>query len=621
MSQVNMCSIYKNVLVSRRRSSLMKRMPTQKSRGNIVLNVQVYYCLLVVIFFIAFGTNAMASCSDRPGTPDDVRAEPISATAIRLHWRNTNSKAGGSDDMWFDVSVRDGGNQQVARDITGGAQQRGVRYHQLSAWDFTGLRPDTEYRFQMRARDAGGTQGCVSAQPSGVATTRTPTTQLDTVCANYADTAARQLATAKAMPAAVACPVDGPRWTADRAAHYGFCLGNRAAAVIGIEQKAREDQINGCRSRAVTVANNTVTLRQNITTPPGTALGGWAELELHSDGTYFFRGHMHDSGAEDYKFHIRAALTTKSGVALVATKSGAVDGTSTLINRQRNFDWNDKGKNDLIRDEWADVKLGQLQVAKAYKGALTGGVKSVLTDLLSFVVSDIAFGPQVALVMFLSNEATAVTGSSSVGGVVSAGGLAWMISPTYAVPIFIGGKIATDALIKHHTIKADEYAFAQIVFGNTLPPADKITLTNIAGKDNRAFVFPMPDGSVQMNLTDRIYSAPGGPTKATDPNYPLPGELFIHELTHTWQLKNRQPTMHQWIFEGVQKVSYVPHASNRPWNSNDIEKQATIVNQWFNRHATGWTDQADLRQKLESAGAVRDEYFKFIKDNIRLGQN
>ncbi len=524
--------------------------------------------------------------------------------------------------MWFDISVRDAGNQPVGKDVIGGAKQRDVRYHQMSAWDITGLKPDTEYRFQMRSRDEGGTQGCISGQASNVAVARTPTTQLDAVCANYADTAVRQLATATAMSGPGGCQVDGPRWTADRAAHYGFCVGTRAAAGIGIEQKAREDQISGCRLRAATLASNTVRLRQNITTPSGTALGGWAELELHSDGTYFFRGHMHDSGAEDYSFHIRAALTTKGGVALVATKSGTVDGTSTLIGRQRNFDWNDQGKNDLISKEWADVKSGQLQVAKAYKGGLTGGMKSILTDLLSFVVSDIAFGPQVALVMFLSNEATAVTGSSSIGGLVSAGGLAWMISPTYAVPIFIGGRVATDALIKHHKINAEEYAFAQIVFGNTLPTPDKITLTNIGGKDNRAFVFPMPNGAVQMNLTDRIYSAPGGPTKATDPDYyPVPGELFIHELTHAWQLKNRQPTMHEWIFEGVQNVSYSPHAANRPWNSNDIEKQATIVNQWFKRHAVDWKDQADLRNKLESAGAVRDEYFKFIKDNIRLGQN
>ena len=595
-----------------------------------MFNVRLAVAVLVATVCVAFATDVRASCSDRPGTPDSVRVELLSATAVRLHWRNTTKKAGGSDDMWFDISVRDGANQPVGKDITGGALQRGVRYHQLSAWDFTGLRPDTEYHFQMRSRDEGGTKGCISGQATAVATVRTPTAQLDTTCANYANLAMQQLATAKGMPAAAGCAADGPRWSADRTAHYGFCLETHAAAVIGIEQKARDEQISGCRARAATVANNTVILRQNITTPLGTALGGWAELELHSDGTYFFRGHMHDSGAEDYKFHIRAALTTKSGVALVATKSGDVDGTSTLINRERNFDWNDKGTNDLIRKEWADIKSGQFQVAKAYKGGITGGLKSALTDLLSFVVNDIAFGPQVALVVFLSGEASTVSGSSKVGDLAFAGGLAWIISPTYAVPIFVGETVASNALIKSHWLseRPEEIEFARMVFGGNLPPANKIKITNIGGKGNRAFVFPHLDGTIQMNLTNRVYTAPGGPTRGIGPmgkngkpTYPVPGELFIHELTHVWQLANRKLTLHEWIVEGVQESDYTPLPVNRRWSDNDIEQQAAIVNLWFNRHAAGWTDQADLKNKLESADAVRDSYFKFIKDNIRLGQN
>jgi hypothetical protein len=375
-------------------------------------------------------------------------------------------------------------------------------------------------------------------------------------------------------------------------------------------------------------SQDVVRLRQNITTPSGTAMGGWAELELHSDGTYFFRGHIHDSGAEGYKFHIRAALTSKSGLALVAAKSGDVEGSSSVFNVRRDFNWNDQGKSDLVRDEWADVKSGTLQVAKAYQGGITGSLQAIATDLLSFVVTDLAFGPQAAIIMFLGNEATAVTGSGKIGGLVVAGGLAWMISPTYAIPVFVAEKVATDALIKSRTISAEEYNFAKIVFGDTLPPAGKINLTNIGGKDNRAFVFRTPDGTIQMNLTDRVYTATGGPMRAMGPiakdgttSYPVPGELFIHELTHAWQLHNRQMNMYHWVFEGAQHVSYTPLGADRPWTANDIEKQAAIVNLWFEKYAKAWTDQADLKKKLETAAALQDPYFKFIKDNIRLGKN
>ena len=41
-------------------------------------------------------TSARADCGDRPGTPADVSAEPLSATSVRFHWKNTTNKAGDS---------------------------------------------------------------------------------------------------------------------------------------------------------------------------------------------------------------------------------------------------------------------------------------------------------------------------------------------------------------------------------------------------------------------------------------------------------------------------------------------------------------------------------------------
>lgn len=578
--------------------------------------------VILLLFTMLAPFAAQASCSDRPGTPDQVTAEPLSATAVRLHWRNTTSKAGGSDDMWFDIYVLNDRNQPIGKNITGGAGQRGVGYHQMSSVDINGLQPDVEYRFQMRARTGAGTAGCVSGQPSNMAATRTPSAQLDGACQTYANTALRQFAAARDSARTAACQFVGPRWSDDRQAHYAFCVGNRASPVIGSEQKGRDNEISACRTNATKI----VRLRQNITTPSGTALGGWAELELHSDGVYFFRGHMHDSGAEGYSFTVRAAMSSKSGIALVAAKSGNVQGTSTLIKRRRDFNWNDQGRNALLVAEWDNVATGTLQVAKAYKGNITGGLKAIATDLLTFVVTDVAFGPQTAMVVFLSNEATAATGSGGFGELVFAGRLAWMVSPTYAIPVFIGEKVAADNLIKHRSPTAQEYAFARSVFGDTLPPAGKVTLTNLGGKDNRAFVVMTPDGSIQMNLTNRVFTAPGGPMRAVGPNrngdvsYPVPGELFIHELTHAWQLAHRGPSPYQWIIEGVTSSNYHPKPANQPWRDNNIEQQATIVNEWFGNHAEGWVDQADLGRRLEVAEAVRDPYFRFIKDNIRLGQ-
>lgn len=85
--------------------------------------------------------------------------------------------------------------------------------------------------------------------------------------------------------------------------------------------------------------------------------------------------------------------------------------------------------------------------------------------------------------------------------------------------------------------------------------------------------------------------------------------MFIHELTHAWQLAHRGPSPYQWIIEGVTSSNYNPKPANQPWGDNNIEQQATIVNDWFGNYANGWVDQADLRRRLELAEAVRDPYF------------
>jgi hypothetical protein len=106
--------------------------------------------------------SANASCDDRPGTPDDVRAYAVSPTSICFGWRNTTGRAsGGAFDYYFDISVRDGGGQPVGLDRTGFGPFK-VAYGSHSASEFTGLASSSKYCFSIRARTEGGTEGCVS---------------------------------------------------------------------------------------------------------------------------------------------------------------------------------------------------------------------------------------------------------------------------------------------------------------------------------------------------------------------------------------------------------------------------------------------------------------------------
>jgi hypothetical protein len=125
---------------------------------------------IATFLFLAFATNSThASCNDRPGTPDQVKAialpiKPFRTTpSIELSWRNTTRRGlfatpGG----YFDVSVTNTESRSIGHhDVTGGAFQRndfGTRGH----LEIGGLPANTTLCFKIKARTEGGTQGCVS---------------------------------------------------------------------------------------------------------------------------------------------------------------------------------------------------------------------------------------------------------------------------------------------------------------------------------------------------------------------------------------------------------------------------------------------------------------------------
>lgn len=127
---------------------------------------------LLCLATIAATTAASASCGKRPGTPNEVTGRAISADAIEFSWRNTTGKSIEQPRMFFDMYLRGGNNNQIGRDLTG-TGPFDVSYGSRSAKTFTGLSPNSRYCFSLRARSAGGTQGCISAITSNVACVNT----------------------------------------------------------------------------------------------------------------------------------------------------------------------------------------------------------------------------------------------------------------------------------------------------------------------------------------------------------------------------------------------------------------------------------------------------------------
>jgi hypothetical protein len=373
-----------------------------------------------------------------------------------------------------------------------------------------------------------------------------------------------------------------------------------------------------------------VSFSANVVTPAGTALGGSVNLTVFSDGRYAFKVNMHDSGFDPYTFRVRCALQSPGGVVLVFQVSGHVDGTgSNLLGHvNRDFDHNEEGQNKLIANYWMDVRASSLSVSKSYEdaGALHA-IEEIAKDLLGFLVADVTFGAGLAIVIAVSAEIADSMNASFVGpgglvGVVVAGGVVWVFGPSAIIAAVVAGVAAgaiTDALVKHRQLTAEEYRFANTVFGGTLPARERLFVTNLSHGGGRKYTWPELDGSVVLNLDDAF----ADPMHFANPQsrYPTRGQVFIHELAHAWQIKTEDfipGLLCKAVFE---TGSYEYGLTGQAWHDFGLEQQASIVDQWFGKFANGWNTIEDVISKLGSAQAAGDPRFRYIANNIRLGQN
>jgi hypothetical protein len=98
---------------------------------------------------------AHASCGDRPGTPNNVSATPLSSSSIKFSWHDTTRPGEIPLGPFYDISVTDNFGHPTGLDSTGEGYLFGGKVYKNLAFNRT-------YCFKVRARTEAGTQGCVS---------------------------------------------------------------------------------------------------------------------------------------------------------------------------------------------------------------------------------------------------------------------------------------------------------------------------------------------------------------------------------------------------------------------------------------------------------------------------
>lgn len=361
-----------------------------------------------------------------------------------------------------------------------------------------------------------------------------------------------------------------------------------------------------------------------INTDDDAPINGHVKFVVKSNGSYVFSGHMRATGALSYHYGLQCWVKSTEGLAIAAHRTGDVYGTDTSGDRQDN--WSESGTNNGIKQHWRAIRghPGIGYHLNADMSGVLGTVVDVLKVVLEGLAAEAVLGPGGLLLVVGSELSAPLAGSDALGGAFASGTGLMILGPIGAIPALIAGGVEGLAGIRHRVMTAEERAFANRVFNGTID-YDRILLTNMS-HDGRKFTFPTFTKTILVNMNDALdnpmgYTSPG--------EYEQPGSVFIHELTHAWQICNN--SLFNVICGMSESYDYAGDTnwSSRDWNSFNNEQQAHIVDDWYGRHvmrnppATGpylLDAQGIPVTDLDGFDALNDKAYRFITENILTGQ-
>jgi hypothetical protein len=215
-------------------------------------------------------------------------------------------------------------------------------------------------------------------------------------------------------------------------------------------------------------------------------------------------------------------------------------------------------------------------------------------------------------------------------------GTLWLAGP-WGTAFALAAEGAAQLASDERDLRPEEYEFAKLVFGESLPPRTDIKVCNAIGGEGQPFAWPRLDQKMVLSMGSEW----NNDLRTWRTNHPDPdkrkvyGQTLIHELVHVWQYHNNAAAI-SYVGDAISgsiSQDYEPGVEHKEdWDWFGLEEQGTIVEQWFVDHYRGpgyvdpvtgaaGTATADTAFGLASAGALNDQSFRYIKDHIRSGRN
>ncbi|MGE3628258.1 MAG: hypothetical protein AB7G34_18020, partial [Hyphomicrobiales bacterium] len=307
---------------------------------------------------------------------------------------------------------------------------------------------------------------------------------------------------------------------------------------------------------------------QTIVTPPGTPLGGIAELTIRGDGTYSFRVQMENTGIPDYVFSVVVHLQAGT-LALTGQKSGRVEGD--FSSGPSYFNETEHLSSRALKRFWPMFRDGaSFRATKEYK------MKGILGDLqwlgevfLGYLALNVVAGGPVAGLIIIGNELVrdppVSTSPSGFVGILAAGGILWLLGPTMLIPAIAAGAAIGYYAFEQRNLNQDEMTVARAVFGTTLDRHfDRIFITDLhhfpPGDDpNRAMTTCFPNGSILICVGDN-FTRPYTRWQNVS--------TLVHELVHAWQAIHVPQSIER-IWESIENEFITPDADRYNYSLGD----------------------------------------------------
>ncbi len=346
------------------------------------------------------------------------------------------------------------------------------------------------------------------------------------------------------------------------------------------------------------------------------ALGGSFKVTIYPDGAIRWEGEATNSGIDSYDFGISALVKTASGRAVALARTGSIPNRVPVFGDTIRRSWNElQPPNPVLAAHFDEFAGANFSTNLEYQSGIGGALEKVVGWLIRFGVGSV-IGPVGGAVVFIGVEVGSLaTTGSLVPGARIVGNLLWLAGPANTLFALAAEGIAALGS-RTRELTQEEYDWANNeVFLGSLPPRDRLVLTDSIGGGDRAFTFPRFDGKITLNM---------GPAAFADPrNYPgrARGQTFIHELVHACQIQHANMDIALLADAFASKVCeatggnpYTYGLAGPDYSSFNLEQQAQIVSDWFAGAVPAGSNQTGVPKDINSP------YIGYIKGNVRVGR-